>query len=74
MSRSKPTPRLSGDARAAWDRVEQAHGVSFTGLIEALGLLLHDGSWTVPSEVVDRARVVDHERRTNRRKRPDGAT
>jgi hypothetical protein len=63
-----PTPRLSEDAHAAWVRVQKAHGVTLTGLYEALGLMLHDKTWTLPPEAIDRARLVDHERRTNRRR------
>lgn len=53
---------LSDDARRGWDRWCTEHGVTLSGLLEAIGQLLHERA-TVDLEVaVERARRIDKDR------------
>lgn len=58
------TVRLEDPASDAWDRYVTKHGVSKTGLAQALGEMIAEGNdrW-IPAEAVARARAVDRERR-----------
>lgn len=60
--------RLSEDARNGWDRAVVTTGSSFTALIEAIGLALHERSLELPAEVVERANRIDLERNSRRRR------
>lgn len=61
------TVRLEDPASAAWDRFVAKHGITKTGLAQALGEILAEGNdrW-IPPEAVTRARQIDRERRGRR--------
>jgi len=58
--------RVSDNARRGWDRAAVGHGVTFTALIEAMGLAMDERGWDVPDELVDRARQIDRDRFSRR--------
>lgn len=65
MTDRRVTPlRLTEASRAGWDRACLRHRVTMTALAEALGLALAEDVDLIPSEVVDRAAVIDRERRS----------
>lgn len=59
--------RLTADAAEGWERACIRHGVTFTVLIEELGLLLHDGDDTwIPEPAIEAARRLDRARHNTR--------
>lgn len=60
----KVSVRLDDPANRAWDDFVRRHGVTKTGLAQALGEILAagDDGW-IPEEAVTRARQIDRERR-----------
>lgn len=57
--------RLTDEAIEGLDRLRTRHHASLTAIIEALGLLGADRDPTI-GEIIERARQVDHERRSRR--------
>lgn len=57
--------RISDEAKRGWDRFLESHGVTFTAMVEASGLLLDESRGELLSDnetVVDLARRIDRER------------
>jgi hypothetical protein len=63
-ARETITIRLTHDARAGWERVTLAHGVTLAGLLEAFGLEFQAHAGDVRAEVIEHARRIDFERRS----------
>jgi hypothetical protein len=61
---------LSRPSRDGWKHFAARHGVTFTGLLEVIGLDLAAGEPVVlDDELVERAREVDNERRDRTKKK-----
>lgn len=65
MTERRITPlRLTEESRAGWDRACSTHRVTMTALAEALGLALAENVDLVPRDVVERAALIDRQRRS----------
>lgn len=58
--------RLTDEARAGYDRICLAHGLTETALAEAIGLAFATGKLKPSAEVIREARRIDVERRSRR--------
>lgn len=63
---ARVSARVSDEARRGWERAATVNGCTFSALVEALGLALHEHQWEVPPDVVERARKIDRERYSRR--------
>lgn len=67
MDQPEQVPRisatLSDDARRGWELFCSNHGISLAGLLEAAGQIMEERGELTVDVVVERARIVDHERR-----------
>ena len=64
------TAHLSREAKAGWDSLAAEHGTTLTGMIEAIGRILHTGGPSTRltvTTIVRLARQVDIERRSRQR-------
>jgi predicted RNA-binding protein Jag len=55
--------RVSSEAKRGWDEFCETHGVSFSAMVEASGLLIGDHGEALQNiQVIDLARKIDRER------------
>lgn len=64
--RRQVRPRLTAEARAAWERVLIENGVTWSSMFEALGQAIAAGKWTPPQGAIAAARKLDFERKSRR--------
>lgn len=58
--------RLTDTSRSGWDRLCADERVTFTALIEAIGLDLAEGRTVVDAQTIERAAAIDRERKSRR--------
>jgi hypothetical protein len=64
--RRQVRPRLTPEARAAWERILFEHGLTWSSMFEALGQEIAAGRWEPSPSVVRAARQLDWERKSRR--------